>query len=209
LTNSADQATFNGIPFGKWRITAVTKAKQKSPQEKVGGWLAILAFAGTVLYPAYVVEWSGNTVAQMDLRTSGTTQRDSVTLDPAMNPVRAVLDFEVRPQESRVASYSVTVSDAEGNVVFNESGTAGLSAETGGSASTKRRLSVNVGSFPVPAAGPHSIRTEVTPRAPFSSASLTLSGNSAQWDFRIIAVIAATFVFGFVLGRPGRSKSGN
>ncbi|WP_101068613.1 hypothetical protein [Roseovarius salinarum] len=184
-------------------------AIQKSPREKLGGWLALLAFAAMVLYPLYVVKWSGSTVAQAELRTSGTTRRDSVPLDPAMTPVRAVLDFEVRPQGSRVASYSVTVSDAGGNVVFDESGTASLSDETGGSAGPARGLSVNVGSFPVPAAGPHSIIAEITPRAPLSSAALVLRGNSAQWDFRIIAAIAGTFVFGFILGRPGRTERGS
>jgi len=182
---------------------------QKTPREKLGGWLAFLAFAAMILYPLYVVKWSGSTVAEAELRTSGTTRRDSITLDPAMTPVRAVLQFEVRPQGSRVASYSVTVTDAGGNLVFDESGTAGLSDETGGSAGPARGLSVNVGTFPVPAAGPHSILAEITPRAPVSSAALTLKGNSAQWDFRIIAVIAGSFVVGFILGRPGRGNGGN
>ncbi|MFN2307669.1 MAG: hypothetical protein ABR504_11880 [Paracoccaceae bacterium] len=186
--------------------------KQQNTTQRLGIFLAILGIAGVFLYGFYVIFWSGERIAQIELEPEGRSSELAVALDPEMNPVRAVLRVEYSGWRGRrVASYDIAIGgddDVRIKDIFNESGIASDSSEESGPSSRTRGLSINLGTFDVPQAAGYLVRSDISPslRMDVETARITLTANSAEWDFRIVGALAVALVLGYAMGIAGRNK---
>lgn len=185
--------------------------KQRSMVQKLGAWLAILAIVGGFLYVFYVLYWSGERIARIELEPAGRSSELAVALRPEMNPVRAVLRFEYSGWRGRrIASYDIAIGgddDVRIKDIFNESGIANDSSDETGRTSRTQGHNVNLGTFDVPLEAGYLVRSDISPsnRVDVEAARVTLTANSAKWDFRIIGGLAVALVLGFVIGGNKRT----
>lgn len=81
---------------------------------RIGSWLAILGIVAGILYVIYVLYWSGEQVAQIELEPRGRSEDLAVALSPEMTPVRAVLALEYSGRlGGRIARYEVAIGGDE------------------------------------------------------------------------------------------------
>lgn len=181
---------------------------------RIGSWLAILGIVAGILYVMYVLYWSGEQVAQIELEPRGRSEDLAVALSPEMTPVRAVLALEYSGRlGGRIARYEVAIGgDEEAGVkdILYARGTANDSSDNSGRSIRTRGHNVNLGTFEVPLDAGYLLRAEVAPsnRVDVETATVTLTANSAEWDFRIIGALVAAVVLGFGLGAAGRKRAG-
>ncbi|WP_366655714.1 hypothetical protein [Fodinicurvata sp. EGI_FJ10296] len=186
--------------------------KQQSVVSRLGGLLAILAIASAIFYVFYVIYWSGETVTQIELASQGRSEELPVALDPTMNPVRAVLGLEYSGRIGRrIARYDVAIGgdeEAEIKDIFTHSGIANDSSDESGRSIRVRGHNINLGTFEVPLDAGYLVRANIAASngIDIESATVTLTANSAVWNFRIVGGLAVTFIFGFVMVVAGRSR---
>jgi len=189
-------------------------AANQSATNRFGALLAILGIAGAILYVLYVLSWSGERVAQIELEPRGRSEELAVALNPEMTPVRAILAVDYSGRiGGRIARYEVAIGgdeDARVKDIFYERGTANDSSDESGRSTRTRGHNVNLGTFEVPREAGYLLRAEIAPssRVDVEAARVTLTGNSAEWDFRIIGGLVAAIVLGFILGAVGRNRAG-
>lgn len=189
-------------------------AGKQSKISSIGGLLAISGIVAGILYVLYVMSWSGEQVAQIALEPSGSSEELAVSLGPDMTPVRAVLGLDYSGRlGGRIARYEVAIGgDEEAGIkdIFYERGTANDPSDNSGRSSRTRGHNVNLGTFEVPLEAGYLLRAQVSPssRVNVEAATVTLTANSAEWDFRIIGGIAAAVVLGFGLSAVGRKRTG-
>jgi len=189
-------------------------AAKQSAINRFGALLAILGIAGLLLYVFYVLYWSGERVAQIELEPRGRSEEISVALSPDMTPVRAILALDYSGRlGGRIARYEVAIGgDEEARIkdIFYRRGTAKDTSDNSGRSSRTRGHNVNLGTFEVPGDAGYLLRGEIAPssRVDVAGATVTLTRNSAEWDFRIIGGLAAALLLGFGLGVAGRNRGG-
>lgn len=188
-------------------------AERRGAISRFGLMLAILGIAAGSLYFVYVLYWSGERVAEIDLEPRGHSKELAVALSPEMTPVRAILNLDHSGRlGGRIARYEVAIGgDEEARVkdIFYERGTAKDSSETSGQAVLTRGHNVNLGTFEVPREAGYLLRAEISSRSRVNveAATVTLRANSAEWDFRIIGGLVAASVIGFALAAAGRKRT--
>lgn len=181
---------------------------------RFGTLLAVLGIAGGILYVVYVLYWSGERFAVIDLEPRGRSEELAVALSPDMTPVRAVLNLDYSGRlGGRIARYEVAIGgDEETRIkdIFNERGTANDSSDNSERSIRTRGHNVNLGTFEVPREAGYLLRAEISPssRVDVEAVTVTLTANSAEWDFRIIGGLVAASVLGFGLGAAGRNRAG-
>ena len=189
-------------------------AAKQSAVNRFGALLAILGIAALFLYVFYVLYWSGERVAQIELEPRGRSEQLSVALSPDMTPMRAVLALDYSGRlGGRIARYEVAIGgDKEARIkdIFYQRGTAKDTSDNSGRSSRTRGHNVNLGTFEVPREAGYLLRGEIAPssRVDVEAATVTLTRNSAEWDFRIISGLVAAVLLGFGLGTAGRNRSG-
>ncbi|MDZ7810710.1 MAG: hypothetical protein U5L11_12205 [Arhodomonas sp.] len=177
--------------------------------------LAILGIVGGFFYLFYVLYWSGERVAQIELEPRGRSEELAVALNPEMTPVRAILELDYSGRiGGRIARYEVAIGgdeDARIKDIFYERGTANDSSDDSGRSMRTRGHNVNLGTFEVPREAGYLLRAEIAPssRVNVEAARVTLTRNSAEWDFRIIGGLVAAILIGFGLGAAGRNRAGH
>ncbi|PQO23263.1 hypothetical protein C2I36_08870 [Rhodobacteraceae bacterium WD3A24] len=185
-------------------------AGQRSALNTLGGWLAVLAIAGGLFYVLYVISWSGDTVARIELAPQGRSEELPVALSPEMDPVRGVLGLEYSGRlGGRIATYDVAIGgdeDVDIKDIFTESGIANDPSDESGRSSRVRGHSVNLGTFEVPVDAGYLVRADIEPssRVDLESATLSLTANSAEWDLRIIGGLGLALILGLGMGMAGR-----
>lgn len=179
---------------------------------RIGGLLAIFAIAAGIFYVLYVLYWSGDQIARIELSPQGRSEALAVALEPEMNPVRAILNLEHSGQLGRrIASYDVAIGgDDEAGIkdIFNKDGIANDPSDDTGRTIRVRGHNVNLGTFEVPLDAGYLLRADISPsnQVDIHAASVTLTANSAEWDFRIVGGLAAALILGAVMGAAGRDK---
>lgn len=188
-------------------------AAQQGTISRIGSMLAILGIVSGILYVLYVFYWSGERVALIDLEPRGRSEELAVSLSPDMTPVRAVLGLEYSGRlGGGIARYDIAIGGgAEARIkdIFYERGTANDPTDNSGRSSRVRSHNVNLGTFEVPREAGYLVRAGISPasRINVEAATVTLTGNSAEWDFRIVGAIVAALVLGFGLGAAGRNRN--
>lgn len=189
-------------------------AGRQTAVSRFGVLLAVLGIAGAVLYGVYVLYWSGERFAEIDLEPRGRSEELAIALSPEMTPVRAMLNLEYSGRlGERIARYEVAIGgDEEARVkdIFYERGTAKDSSENSGQAVLTRSHNVNLGTFEVPREAGYLLRAEISSRSRVNveAATVTLTANSAEWDFRLIGGLVAASVIGFGVAAAGRKRGG-
>lgn len=189
-------------------------AERRGAISQLGIGLAILGIAAGILYVFYVLYWSGERVAEIDLEPRGPSEELAVALSPEMTPVRAMLNFDYSGRlGGRIARYEVAIGgDEEARVkdIFYERGTAKESSENSGQAVLTRGHNVNLGTFEVPREAGYLLRAEISSssRVDVEAATVMLTANSAEWDFRVITGLAAASAIGFGLAAAGQKRAG-
>lgn len=189
-------------------------AEQKSTLERSGGTLAVLAITAGFVYVLYVLYWSGEQIAQIELAPQGRSEELAVALSPEMNPVRAVLALDHSGRLGRrIATYDLAIGgdDAAGiKDIFTADGITNDPSDETGHSSRVRRHNVNLGTFEVPRDAGYLVRADIAPssRVDIDSASVSLTANSAEWSILVIGGLTAALILGAVMAAFGRSRTG-
>jgi hypothetical protein len=208
---------------------ATTPGGGAIPPVRLAGILGGVAFgAATILYALGTSFWSGQQVADLDVRkgsafevggltishTSATAKRvGPVALDPGMNPVRLVLHAGYgRMRTGQSVAVSVTMRGPDGDALWTETRRVASStsrrSRSGGEGSHNSVLAT----FDVPRAGDYALEVAVNASAgaPLRRLGLEVRREVANVNPAIvwtgIAAALASLLIGFIGGRARRDR---